>query len=166
MTIITYKDFPALREQHKSDKLVICSGSFDLVHAGHVLFFEDCKELGNKLVTIVAGDKITKKVRGEDRPILNEHVRLKMIDSLKPVDYVVLDDFSHNQDNDLYAIELAIEQLHPDVYVINSDTFDIPYRQALCNKHGLELQILKRTCPKEFDNISTTKIIEKIRGYR
>jgi cytidyltransferase-like protein len=164
MTVISYNDLPKIREKHKDDKIVVCSGSFDIIHAGHVLFFEDCKKFGDYLVTVVAGDAILRKLKGHQRPIIPQGARVKHLDSLKPIDYTVLDDFSQDYDNPLYAIEYAIELLKPDVYVINEDAFDIPSREKFCKKFGTRLELLSRTCPEDFEGISTSKIINKIKG--
>jgi rfaE bifunctional protein nucleotidyltransferase chain/domain len=166
MTIISYNNLPELREKHKDDKIVICSGSFDMIHAGHVLFLEDCKKFGDFLVTVVAGDAILRKLKGSQRPIIPQEARIKLLDSLKPIDYTVLDDFSQKNDNPLYAIEYAIELLKPDVYVINTDAFDIPSRRKFCEKYGTRLELLSRTCPEDFEKISTSGIIQKIKNLR
>ena len=85
-----------------------------------------------------------------------------MIDSLKPVDYCFLDRISTGE-NPLRFVDVALEQLKPEFYVINEDAFDIEYRKQLCARLGVELIILPRSCPSEFDGISATKIIEKIK---
>ncbi len=163
MARITFDDLSQVREKHKNERIVFCSGGFDLTHAGHVLFFEDCKNQGNVLVVMVGEDKTLRR-KGSERPVLNEHIRMKMVDSLKPVDYTIIDDLGAPDKHSLYAIDLALGELKPDVYVINVDAFDIPYRQTLAEKHGTELIILERSCPDEFDKISTTGIIKKIKG--
>jgi FAD synthetase len=160
MTRITYQDLPRIRTEHSEDKIVICSGSFDIIHAGHVLFFEDCKKLGSPLVTIVAGDEILKKNKG--RGIIPEEARIKLIDSLKPIDYTVLDDFSQSSDNLYYAIEYAIELLRPDIYVVNDDASNLSYRRKFSERLGVRLEVLPRNCPESFGKISTSKIIERI----
>lgn len=165
MTIINVEDLSKIREKYKNKKIVFCSGSFDLTHAGHVLFFEDCKKYGEILIVSVGKDSSIKKNKGEGRPIFNEYIRLKMIDSLKPVDYVYINPISV-PGNKLYSIEHALENLKPDVYVINEDAFDIPYRKELCAKFNVKLTILPRYCPEEFEGISTSKIIEKIKNLK
>lgn len=152
-----------IREQHQGKKIVFSSGTFDLPHAGHVLFLEDCKSLGDVLVVGVGSDAITRARKGTDRPILNEQVRLKTISAFKPVDYCFLDN-SSSDEKPLNFITEVFEHLKPDFYVINEDAFDIPYRQQLSKNYKVKLVILKRSCPPEFENISTNKIIEKIRG--
>ena len=162
---MVFKDFnelPDLRKEYSSETLVFCTGSFDLVHAGHALFFEECKGRGDKLIVCVAGDYIIQKHKGAGRPIMNQHVRQKMIDSLKPVDFTILDDFTYDNSDPLYAVKLGLDALRPDIYVINEDAFDVNYRTKLCNEFGVKLAILPRTCPENFQDISTSKIIETI----
>ena len=144
----------------------MATGTFDLVHAGHVIFFEDCKKYGDMLVVVLGEDKLLKKYKGSKRPIFNQHIRLKMIDSLKPVDYTTLDTLSQESGHLLQVLELSFASLKPDFYVINEDAFNIEHRKELCKKFGVELIILKRHCPEEFENISTTGIIEKVQGLK
>lgn len=163
MAKIALNNLRKIREKHKKERVVFCSGSFDLVHAGHVLFFEDCKSLGDTLVVMVGGDKAIEHGKGNGRPILNEHVRIKMVDSLKPVDYTLIDEVDPTGIHRLQAIDVALEALKPDVYVINEDSSDISYREAAARRHGVKLIILKRSAPPEFEKVSTTKIIQKIK---
>ena len=165
MTQIKIEDLPKIREQFKNKKIVLCSGSFDLTHAGHVLFFEDCKKYGDILVVAVGKDVPIEKRKGQGRPILNQYIRLKTVDSLKPVDYSYINPISVSE-NKLYTIEHAFQNLKPDIYVINEDAFNIPYRKELCKKFNVKLVILPRTAPPEFEGISATKIIEKIKNLK
>lgn len=60
-------------------KIDYCLGVFDLTHAD----------------LLVAGgrkDKLVKRYKGDLRPVLNQQIRPKIVDSLKPVDYVYLID--------------------------------------------------------------------------
>lgn len=170
MTYIQVDELPKVRERHKNDVIVFCPGSFDITHAGHVLFLEDCKRLGDILVVSVGCDENLKNGKGNDRPILNEHIRIKMVSSLKPVDYCFLDfpvrNFTQKSDF-LKQFDTILKLLKPNKYVINSDAFDIPFRRESMKKHPYtDLVLLERKCPPEFDNISTTKIIEKIRNTK
>jgi cytidyltransferase-like protein len=161
--ILNHKDLSKIRKKHQKDKVVFCSGSFDLTHAGHVLFFEDCRKFGNILVVGVGGDKIVRINKGPGRPVLNEHVRLKLTDSLKPVDYSFLDNVS-SRISPLASVDMALKKIRPDTYVINDDASNIPYRKKLAQKYGIKLVLLNRRCPAKFEKISTSKIIKKIRG--
>lgn len=164
MAYTRFDELERIREKHKDQKIVFCSGCFDVTHAGHVLFFEDCKKHGDILVAMIGADSVIKRDKGDGRPIMNEHMRLKMVDSLKPVDYTFLDEVLSVDTHPLYIIDLVIEKLKPDAYVINKDAWDIPYREAFSKKHGVPLVILDRTAPPEFEAVSTTGIIRKIKS--
>ena len=151
MTKITLEDLSNLRVDLRNEKIVFCSGTFDLTHVGHVLFFEDCKKYGDYLVVAVGEDATIRKVRGKSRPILNEHIRLKTVDSYKPVDYVLLNGMIDEDPNS--EIWEIIYRLRPDTCVINKDAFDIPGRRKICVEYGVELVILDRNCPEEYDNV-------------
>lgn len=160
--IIDYKDFKKIRKENEKKKIVFCSGSFDLLHAGHVLFFEDCKKFGDVLVVAMGDDEII-KIKGSDRPILNEHIRLKMLDSLKVIDYC----FKHKNVKGEFLntfMEEVLELLKPDSWIINEDASEISYRQELAKKYNVAIHVLERKCLPEFEDVSTTKIIKKIKG--
>jgi len=93
---------------------------------------------------------------------MNQYVRLKMIDSLKPVDYCFINEPSP-ADDPFFSTKKVLKELKPDVYVINQDAFDIPSREAMVAACGVKLLVLERWCPPEFEKISTTKLIEKIK---
>ncbi len=161
MTIINYSDLPALREKYKDKRIVYCAGVFDMTHAGHVIFFEDCKEYGDILVVSLVKDSFIKGYKRNS--ILNEHIRLKMVDSLKPVDYVILDQTeTYGPEGYMGDILSIIRKLKPNIFVINSDVSYLEERREKIEREGVKFVILDRHCPEEFEDISTTKIIEKI----
>lgn len=161
--IIDFEDLVNIREKHKNQKIVFASGCFDLTHAGHVLFFEDCKQQGDILVVCVGADEVIKRDKGEKRPILNEHLRMKLVDALRGVDYVFKDRIVEEGAHPLFFFQHVFDVLRPDVYVVNDDAFDIPYREELSRNNGVALVICGRKCPPEFEGISTTKLIKKIK---
>jgi len=96
-------------------KIVLCHGTFDLLHIGHIRHFEAARKHGDVLVVTITADRFVKK--GIDRPVFNQVLRAEMIAALKLVDYVsIIDDAS--------AIP-AIEAVQPSFYVKGSD-----YRKA------------------------------------
>ncbi len=160
--IIQYNDLQSIRKQFEDKKIVFCSGSFDLLHAGHVLFFEDCKKYGDVLVVAIGDDTIL-RIKGPDRPIQNQHIRIKMVDSIKAVDYC----FIHKNVEGPFLntfMDEVLSLLKPDVWVVNGDASEIPYREELAKKHATTFHILDRECPPEFEGISTSSIIKKIRS--
>ncbi len=166
MATITFKDLANIREKYKDERIVFCSGCFDLTHAGHLLFFEDCKQQGDVLVVMIGADDVVGKNKGPGRPIINERMRLKLIESLKPVDYVFIDQAPAPGAHALSYLDEVIGELKPDVYVINEDAWDMPYREEMVKRHGTILKVLKRTAPPEFGEVSTTNIIKKIKALK
>ena len=160
--LIDFKDLAKIREKHRGQKIVLGAGSFDITHAGHVLFLEDCKGLGDVLVVMVGSDAAIRRAKGPSRPIMNQHMRLKLIDSLKPVDYSFIDCYEDRPDFIVFMMDEAFRVLKPDVLAVNDDRSDISFREELGKKHGVQIVVFPRTAPKEFDQVSTTKIIERI----
>ena len=161
----SYKQLRLIREKHKNKKIVFCSGVFDITHAGHALFFEDCKKKGDILVVAVSqGGSTVSARKGKNRPIMNSSIRLKMVDSLKPVDYAyATGSTSGSGGNPFKSTEYALKELKPDIYVVNNDAFNLDKRRELAKKYRVRLVVLRRWCPSAFENISTTGIIKKIK---
>jgi|TARA_B100000315_G_C14431461_1_gene520333 glycerol-3-phosphate cytidylyltransferase len=158
MILNEYSDLGAIRLNH-IEGIVYTSGTFDITHAGHVLFFEDAKKQGDVLVVGTPEDRVVRAIKGDGRPIQNQYVRSKMIDSLKPVDYCFV-----NKNHRLEELEIIFEELRPNVYVVNEDAFDIDERREYAERFNVDLVVLERRCPPEFENISTSQIIEKIKN--
>ena len=71
-------------------RLVLTSGSFDLVHLGHVKYLAKAKELGDVLIVGVDSDAKIRRRKGEDRPMVPQSERLEMLAHQRPVDVIFL----------------------------------------------------------------------------
>ncbi len=71
-------------------KKVMCFGTFDLIHLGHLDYFRQAKEHGDYLIVVIARDS-TKEKQGNEITF-TEDERLELIRSLRIVDEVVLGD--------------------------------------------------------------------------
>ncbi|MEO7363900.1 MAG: adenylyltransferase/cytidyltransferase family protein, partial [Candidatus Saccharimonadales bacterium] len=89
--IIRTENLADLRNQHKNEKLVLTSGTFDLLHVGHLRYLDAIKKLGDVVVVLLSGDNRIKARKGPTRPIIPEGDRALMLDALKVVDYVFID---------------------------------------------------------------------------
>ena len=69
-------------------KIVFTNGCFDILHLGHVEYLNEAKALGDVLIIGVNSDASVKVLKGEDRPINNEHDRQAMLLNLRAVDCV------------------------------------------------------------------------------
>ena len=156
MILESYEDLKSIRLNYQERKIVYASGSFDLISAGHVLFFENSKNLGDLLIVAVASDEALRDNKGDKRPIIRQDARIKLIDSLKPVDYTFI-----NTKKDLSDLENIFSLLKPAVYTMTEDAFDMETRRKYSDKFGVEMVVLERS--KKFADITTTTIIEKIK---
>lgn len=91
---------------------VLCTGTFDMLHAGHLNYFEQAKKHGDKLVVIVARDSTVESER-KRKPVMSENDRLKVIQNLRIVDKAVLG----NEADKLKTVE----QLKPDIICLGYD---------------------------------------------
>jgi cytidyltransferase-like protein len=90
----------------KGKKIVQCHGTFDLLHPGHIVHFEEAKALGDILVLTITAEKHVNK--GPGRPYFNDELRVKYLSSLEYINYVVVVPFS--------AAKEAIECIKPHIY--------------------------------------------------
>lgn len=74
------------------EKVVFTNGCFDLIHPGHIDLLERAKELGTKLVVGLNSDRSVRAIKGAERPIQSQEERKKILESLKPVDEVIVFD--------------------------------------------------------------------------
>jgi rfaE bifunctional protein nucleotidyltransferase chain/domain len=94
--------------------IVLTSGSFDLVHLGHVKYLARAKEQGDVLVVGVDSDSKIRRRKGEDRPLVPENERLEMLAHQRPVDLLYLKE----EGGDRWDLIRAVE---PDVLVLTAD---------------------------------------------
>jgi D-beta-D-heptose 7-phosphate kinase/D-beta-D-heptose 1-phosphate adenosyltransferase len=95
-------------------RVVLTSGSFDLVHLGHVKYLAKAKELGDVLIVGVDGDAKIRARKGEDRPMVPQDERLEMLAHQRPVDLIYL----KGDDEPRWAL---IKAVGPDVLVLSTD---------------------------------------------
>lgn len=88
-------------------KIILCHGCFDLMHPGHIKYFQASKKMGNILVVTVTPDVYVDK--GPGRPVFNQQLRAESIAALECVDYVAI--------NKWPTAEETIRLLSPDIYV-------------------------------------------------
>ena len=150
-----------VENKKKKRKVVVASGTFDLLHLGHVRFLEEAKKAGGKdaeLIVIVARDSTVKARKGK-KPVMPENQRRALVESLKVVDEAILglEDFS---------IEKVIEKIKPDVIAVGHDQDGIEKEvQKAIEEKDINIQVAKigRFGKRELD--SSSKIMRKIVEY-
>ena len=139
---------------------VVATGTFDLLHPGHILYLERSKAQGDELVVIVARDV---NVRHKPKPIVPEAQRLKMVQSLKVVDLAVL-----GEEKDIFR---TIEQLKPDIITLGFDQhFNPAHLETELSRRNLRPKIVRIEAHEPCDLCSSrhivARILERFRGRR
>jgi cytidyltransferase-like protein len=117
-------------------KKVFVSGIFDLLHSGHIEFFQEAAQFGDLFVG-VGSDQTAVDLKGH-RPVNNEDERLFMV---KSVGYVK-DAFISRGSGMLDFVE-GLKQVQPDIFVVTEDS-NVPEKKELCESLGIEYKILHR----------------------
>ena len=137
-------------------KKVFLSGCFDILHGGHISFFEEAKKYGDHLTVCFASDA-SLMLHKNRKPSLPEAHKRKVISSLRMVDEVVMGDYLEELGLDFKQHFLRIK---PAVLIVAKGDKYTKEKIALCQETGTEYVMLPDTF--EFENISTTEIIKNI----
>lgn len=113
---------------------VLATGTFEILHPGHLLFLEEAKKLGDELFVIVGRDVNVKKRKRT--PIIPEEQRLKMISALKMVDKAML-----GSEKDIYE---PLYSIKPDVIAIGYDQdFDEETLEQALRERGFHSKVIR-----------------------
>ena len=143
---------------HKNKKIGLCHGVFDLLHLGHIKYFNASKRISDLLVVSITNDKFVNK--GPERPINDEYSRQILIASLGFVDQVILFDKQT-------PLEL-IEYLTPDILVKGADydanEIDPTSKKYIVGsdhvlKNGGKVSVIELE-----DGFSTTNLVKKLKA--
>ena len=88
-------------------------GAFDLLHAGHALMLEECKEYCDELVVGLQTDPSIDRP-DKNKPVQSFQERLTMLKSIKWVDAIVF----YSTEAELYDL---LEATMPDVRIVGAD---------------------------------------------
>lgn len=143
------------RRRTRGEKIVFTNGCFDLLHPGHIEYFSFCRKQGDALVVGLNADaSVRAQSKGEDRPILNQDDRAKMLSALSDVDYVVIFDDPTPQK--------LIESVRPDVLVKGED-WSV---KGVVGREFVEGYGGKVVLAKLLEGYSTTRLLDRIRGKK
>jgi D-beta-D-heptose 7-phosphate kinase / D-beta-D-heptose 1-phosphate adenosyltransferase len=130
----------------KGEKIVFTNGCFDILHVGHVSYLEKASGLGHHLIIGLNSDASIRRIKGDDRPIVKEKDRARLLAALECVSCVAIFD----EDTPAELIHLV----KPDVLVKGGD-----YRpdQVVGKEDAGQVEIIQFE-----EGYSTTGIIEKV----
>lgn len=133
------------------ERVVFTNGCFDIIHAGHVSYLEQARQLGDRLVVAVNSDDSVRRLKGKGRPINPQDRRMAVLAGLEAVDWVVC--FSADTPRSL------LEVLQPDILAKGGDYAgkEDVVGWEIVEAYGGEVQVLGVV-----DSVSTTAIVNKI----
>ncbi len=113
--IISLEKFLPVRRKIREDgkKLVFTNGCFDIIHRGHIEYLQKAKKLGDYLIIGMNSDRSVRKIKGTNRPIIEEEDRAIVLGAIQVVDFVSIFD-------EPTPLKL-IEAIQPDVLVKGAD---------------------------------------------
>ena len=80
------------RWKQAGNSVVFTNGCFDLLHRGHIDSLAKASELGDRLIVGLNADVSVKLLKGQTRPLIDQHSRALLLASLLMVDAVVIFD--------------------------------------------------------------------------
>ena len=137
----------------KEDKIVFTNGCFDILHKGHIEYLAKAANLGDVLIIGLNSDESVKRLKGENRPVLDEESRAMALAAIGFVDNVVIFD-----EDTPYEL---IKKIQPDVLVKGADYNEDDIVGAdIVKAKGGEIKTIEFV-----DGYSTSKIIDKIKSF-
>lgn len=130
-------------------KIVFTNGCFDLMHAGHAAYLQFARQQGDVLVVGLNTDASVRRHKGDQRPIVDEKNRARMMAALECVDYVT--GFDEDEPKELIA------ELQPDVLVKAADWAHYVSGRDIVESRGGKVVLAPMV-----EGLSTTKLIAKI----
>ena len=119
-----------------SDKKVLVSGCYDLLHAGHVAFFKTASQYG-KLYVSVGQDENLFRLKGK-KPYFTQEERVYMVNAVKYVHQAFV-----SSGEGMLDFEEDMKLLKPDMFIVNTDGFT-DGKARICKENNVELIVLER----------------------
>lgn len=156
--LISQSDLMSLHEklEEKGKKIVFTAGSWDLLHVGQCRYLEQAKSYGDVLVVGVSCNDAIRRVKGPNKPILDEKIRAEMLTYLRSVDFVtILPEPSCTP---------SLGLLRPDTFITVKEDWTEEYKNSkeykTVTKYGGEVVVVDR----QSTALSTTKIVQRAIG--
>lgn len=152
--VVSLENLKALIEplRRNGKKIVFTNGCFDLLHVGHVRSLEAARALGDLLVVGLNTDNSVARLKGPDRPIVEESHRSEVLAALACVDYIVV----FSEDDPLKLITAV----KPDVLVKSADWDP----KMIIGRDIVEARGGIVTSTPEVGGISSTILIQRIQN--
>jgi len=153
--VVSLQELLVARKRIKNEgkRVVFTNGCFDILHRGHVEYLRKAKALGDVLVVGVNTDSSVRRIKGPDRPVIDESDRAFVLAALASVDYVCL----FNEDTPYELIRALV----PDILVKGADwAIEKVVGRDIVEAAGGSVQTIEFLPDR-----STTGILERIRKH-
>tara|TARA_B000000532_G_scaffold244028_1_gene242054 strand:+ start:4200 stop:4670 length:471 start_codon:yes stop_codon:yes gene_type:complete len=135
----------------KDKKIGFTNGCFDLLHKGHIHLLKETKYFCDFLIVAINSDSSIKSLKGKDRPIDNESIRIKKLSKLNYIDFIII----FNEETPLKLIK----KLSPNILFKGSDYENKEIvGENFVKEQGGEIKLIDL-----IKGISTTKIINNMK---
>lgn len=125
-------DTELLIQQQKASgrTVVMANGCFDLLHVGHIRYLRAAREEGDFLLVAINGDESVRKLKGPERPLMNELERAEILAALECVDLITIFDDP--------TVDSLLQRLQPDVHAKGTDytAESVPERATVLSYGG------------------------------
>lgn len=135
-------------------KKVLATGTFDILHPGHLHYLRESAAEGDELVVIVARESM---VSHKTPPVVPEKQRREMVAALKPVDRAVL-----GSEESIFE---PLKEIRPDVVTLGHDQhYDEDDLREELRERGFEADVVRVSGREEGEDeiLSTSSIVEKV----
>lgn len=156
--LISQSDLMTLHEQLKvkGKKVVFTAGSWDLLHVGQCRYLEEARSKGDVLVVGVSSNDAIRRVKGPNKPILDEKIRAEMLTYLRSVDFVtILPEPS---------CQPSLGLLRPDIFITVREDWAANYQESKEYKTVIKYGGTVEVVDRQSTALSTTKIVQRAIG--
>lgn len=131
---------------------VLATGTFDLLHPGHLLYLSKARALGDELFVIVARDSM---IKHKPKPIVPEKQRLTMVQALRMVDAAML-----GSETDMF---LPLREIKPDIIALGKNQFfNEKELETKLAARGIEVKVMRVQDFEQGELCSSAAIIRKV----
>lgn len=117
-------------EKRQGKTIALANGGFDLIHVGHIRYLQEASQLADRLVVALNSDRSLRGLKGDNRALIDQEGRVRLLSALQCVDYVTLFDESR--------VDRVLLSLKPDFHCKGSDytVESVPERDTVLSYGG------------------------------
>ncbi len=131
-------------------KKVFVSGAFNVLHAGHIRFFEDARSLGDYLIVSYPSENLLWSLYAK-KSALNDADKKAVISALSMVDEVI----ESTDDDAALSFKSAFLAVNPQVLAVTTDDLYMEEKRRFCEEQGAEFVVMQKTQPESGQTTST-----------